>query len=135
MNYIIIGLLTLISFSSSAHDIEGTLMLKGSVKTKTLVNGEKISCKLKVEKVKNLLQEDTFGNPAYNVLVKIELDGKTIKFDKKVYFNNLFKVKNQTEVRDFEYASENVGSIKINRDGRILSLSVSLNSQTINCAF
>jgi hypothetical protein len=42
----------LIAYSSAvfAHEIEGTLMLKGSLKTKIVVNGVKSTCRLKVEK-------------------------------------------------------------------------------------
>src|SRR5665647_934096 len=58
-----------------AQSIQGTMVLKGSIKTKIMVNGIKTVCKMKIDKVKNLLEEDAYGNPAYQLQAEIELDG------------------------------------------------------------
>ncbi len=141
MKYLIIGLVTVFSMSAIAHNIEGTLILKGTIKSKIVVNTVKTTCKLKIEKVKNLLVEDSFGNPAYNVRTEISLDGEdmdrriSVKMNKEVWFNNLFKVAAGTEVRDLEYAAADGSKMMIDSEGRVLSVSFLYNSRPINCAF
>lgn len=141
MKYLIIGLVAVFSMSAMAHNIEGTLILKGTRKTKIVVNTVKTTCKLKIEKVKNLLVEDSFGNPAYNVRANISLDGEdldrriSVKLNKEVWFNNLFTVAAGTEVRDLEYATADGSKMTIDSEGRILSVSFLYNSRSINCAF
>lgn len=141
MKYLIIGLVAVFSMSAIAHNIEGTLILKGTIKSKLVVNTVKTTCKLKVEKVKNLLVEDSFGNPAYNVRTEISLDGEdlerrlSVKMNKEVWFNNLFTVAAGTEVRDLEYAAADGPKMMIDSEGRVLSVSFLYNSRPINCAF
>lgn len=141
MKKIIIIAAALVSLSSFAHTIEGTLILKGAIKTKLVVNNLKTTCKVKVEKVKNLLVEDSFGNPAYNVRVDVSLDGnnsertQTVKYDKEIWFNNLFKTSNGTEVRDLEYASADGARMIIDREGRLESVTFPSPYKTITCAF
>lgn len=141
MKHLIIGLLAAFSLSAFAHNIEGTLILKGAIKTKIVVNTVKTTCKLKIEKVKNLLVEDSFGNPAYNVRANISLHGEdmerrlSVKMDKEVWFNNLFTVAAGTEVRDLEYAAADGSKMMIDSEGRIQSVSFNYNSRPINCAF
>jgi len=65
-------------FKTQAHEIEGTVVLEGSLKTETIVNYKKGTCKVKIKDVKNLMLEDQFGNPAYNILI-----------NKKMYFLKL----------------------------------------------
>lgn len=141
MKNLIIGLVAAFSLSAFAHNIEGTLILKGTIKTKMVINTVKTTCKLKIEKVKNLLVEDSFGNPAYNVRANISLDGEdmerriSVKMDKEVWFNNLFTVGAGTEVRDLEYAAADGSKMVIDSEGRIDSVSFLYNSRPINCAF
>lgn len=141
MKHLIIGLIAAFSMSAFAHKIEGTLILKGSIKSKIVVNTVKTNCKLKIEKVKNLMVDDSFGNPAYNVRAKISLDGEdlsrniSVKFDKEVWFNNLFTVASGTEVRDFDYAAADGPKMKIDSEGRVIFVSFLYNSRPINCAF
>lgn len=134
----------LIAFSSTvfAHEIEGTLMLKGSLKTKIVVNGVKSACRLKVEKVKNLLEEDDFGNPAYQAQVDISLNGNDmergvrVKFDKELTVINLHQEGSVKKVKDLEYfaTSEKV-KIMIDQEGRLVSTTFAFGSQNITCVF
>lgn len=141
MKKIIFGLLAMTALSANAHVIEGTLVLKGAIKTKIVVNTLKTTCKVKVEKVKNLLVEDSFGNPAYDIRVNMSLDGSdfernlSVKFDKEYRMNNLFTVGNGTEVRDFEYYSPEGATLNIDKEGRIKSASMPTQYGKINCAF
>ncbi|MFP5385288.1 MAG: hypothetical protein ACLGHN_04375 [Bacteriovoracia bacterium] len=141
MKKIIIASLISLSAASSAHMIEGTPVLKGAIKTKIYVNNIKTNCRVKVEKVKNLMLEDSFGNPAYNVRLSISLSGNdferslSVKFDREVWINNLFTVGNGTEVRDFEYASTDGINLKIDRHGRIKTVSFPYAGKIITCSF
>jgi len=141
MKHLIIGLVAAFSMSAIAHNIEGTLILKGAIKSKIVVNTVKTNCRLKIEKVKNLMVDDSFGNPAYNVRTKISLDGEdlsrniSVKFNKEVWFNNLFATASGTEVRDFYYAAADGSKMKIDSEGRVLSISFFYNSRPINCSF
>lgn len=134
--------LSLISVGAVANEIQGTLMLKGSLKTNIMVNGVKTVCKFKVEKVKNLLEEDSFGNPGYSARVQISLDGRDIergikvKLDKDLTVTNLHLEKNLRQVKDFEYVStaDNV-KVTIDEEGRIVSTSFPFQQQTIQCNF
>lgn len=141
MKNIIFALAVTLSFSAAAHLIEGTQILKGTIKTKIMVKAVKTTCKVKIEKVKNLMLEDSYGNPAYNVRTEISLDGNdyerslSVKYDKEVWFNNLFTVGTKTEVRDLEYFSTDGSKMMIDGNGRIKSVSFPFESKTVTCAF
>jgi hypothetical protein len=141
MKNVIFGLMAFSALSASAHMIEGTLVLKGAIKTKIVVNNLKTTCKVKVEKVKNLLVEDSFGNPAYDLKVSMSLDGSdfernlSVKFDKEFRLNNLFTVGTGTEVRDLEYKSTDGATMNVDREGRIKAASFPTQYGKINCAF
>ncbi len=134
--------LSLISAGAFANEIQGTLMLKGSLKTKITVNGVSSVCRLKVEKVKNLLEEDSFGNPGYQARVKISLDGHDLKRDIKVKLDkditviNLHLEKGLRRIKDLEYISseENI-KLNIDSEGRIISTIFPYQQQTITCNF
>lgn len=138
----LILLLSLISIGANATEIQGTLMLKGTLKTDIVVNGVKSVCKLKVEKVKNLLEEDSFGNPGYQARIQISLDGRDfersikVKMDKDLTVVNLHLEKNLRKVRDLEYFSiaENT-KVTIDTEGRIVSTTFPYQGQTIKCNF
>jgi hypothetical protein len=141
MKNIILALATLVSFSASAHMIDGIQILKGSIKTKVMVNQVKTNCRVKVEKVKNLMQEDSFGNPAYKVLLNMQLDSGSIQrngginLTKDLWFNNLFQTMAGTEVRDLEYFSSEGSTLRIDREGRIKVISLLESGRTITCTF
>jgi hypothetical protein len=139
MKNIIIGFITLASLNVLAHQIVGTPVLKGSIKTKVLVNNVKALCKIKVSKPKNMMAEDSFANPAYTVGVDIDLEGSEtsspLRFNKYVYFNNLFTTQTGTEVRDYEYASVDGSKMLIDVNGRIKVISFLYSNSTISCVF
>ena len=142
MKMILIALVSLASLNSFAAPIEGTLMLKGSLKTKIVVKGVKSVCKLKVDKVKNILEEDSFGNPGYTAKVEISLDGNDIernikvKVDKKISVANVHTVGNVRQVKDFDYFNEaEKVTVTIDKEGRLLSTSFPFENQTITCKF
>ena len=134
-------LLLALSLTASAHMIEGTLMLKGAIKTKIVVNTVKTTCKVKIEKVRNLMQEDSLGNPAYIVRANISLDGSdferslSVKFDRDFMFDNLFTTATGTEVRDFDYKSPEGAAMKIDGEGRVKSVSFPTQYKLITCTF
>ncbi len=140
MKNIIIATLFLSSLAH-AHMIEGTLMLKGAAKSKIIVNTLKTTCKAKVDKVKNLMQEDSFGNPAYSVKINLSLDGSdfernlSVKFDRDFMFDNLFVSGNTSEVRDLEYKSAEGATLRIDKEGRIKMVTFPSTYKTITCTF
>lgn len=142
MKTLFVTLLALTAISASAHDIEGTLMLKGALKTKIMVNGIKTTCKLKIEKVKNLTEEDSFGNPGYQVNAEISLDGSDfehgikVKLDKNVTLTNLHTEGPVRKVKDLEYfSSADKVSVLIDKEGRLLSTSFPYANQMLTCKF
>ena len=67
MKTIILMLTMLLSVEAFSHEIKGTLILKGTAKTKIVLNGMEVRCHVKVDEVKNNMVEDSYGNPAYRV--------------------------------------------------------------------
>src|SRR5687768_7445686 len=134
-------LLALIS-SAFAHEIKGTMMLEGTLKTKTTYKGVKAHCEVEVNKIRNLLEEDSHGNPAYKAWVEMEFkasDDKTkmkVNISKEHVMSNLFKVGDKTEVRDEEYISADGNfKLKIDGEGRVLSSTIIYNQDEIICVF
>ena len=125
-----------LSVASFAHEIDGTPMLKGTVKADVRVNSIKTTCKVKVKKVKNSMTEDSFGNPAYTAEVSVSLDGgdlgspRKVKFDKDLTLTNLFA----TGVRDLEYAGEGI-TLMIDADGGLVKAIIPYNSTKVVCEF
>lgn len=141
MKNLFFGLMALTLSTASAHEIIGTQVLEGSLKTKLYVNGVKSTCKVKVDKVKNLMEEDSYGNPAYKILVDIDLSGNdyendlNVRYNKRSWMNNLFQVGNKTEVRDFDYVAADGSKLMINKQGRLVSVTFPYQSKTITCSF
>jgi hypothetical protein len=141
MKFLIIGLITVFSLSTFAKEIEGTMVLKGTLRTKLLINSVNTTCRVKVSKVKNMMAEDSYGNPAYQVRMSISLDGSDfarglkIKHSKEMDFINLFQVGKTREVRDYEYVSADGSKLIINNKGRINTVTFPFNSQMITCSF
>lgn len=131
-----ISLITLLALPVLAHDIEGTQMLKGSLKTEMRVNYIKTTCKVKIHDVKNLMVEDQYGNPAYKVKVEIGLKGgeflsdKKVKFEKELWMDNLFP----DGVRDLEYQGEGI-KLFINNEGRLTQVKFPSQYGTVTCNF
>lgn len=142
MKKLILILVSLVSLSVAAAEIRGTLMLKGSLKTKITLKTIPTTCKLKVDKVKNLLEEDSFGNPAYQAKIQISLDGSDIernikvKLDKTLTVINLHVEGQKSQVKDFDYfnTAENV-KVTIDSEGRLVSTSFPYESQIVTCKF
>lgn len=141
MKNLIIALTAAFSLSVFAQSFEGTPVLKGYKRTKIYLQGIETTCRVKVEKIKNLMLEDSNGNPAYNVRIDIALAGRnheldrSIKFNQEFWVNNLFKVSGGTVVRDTEYASTYGAKMRIDNTGRILSVSFPSPFGNINCSF
>jgi plasmid maintenance system killer protein len=133
--------LALIS-SAFAHEIKGTLLLEGTLKSKTIVKGVKAHCEVEVNKVRNLMEQDSFGNPAYKAWVEMELkadDDKKkvkIKINKEYELTNLFKVGNKTEVRDYEYHSQgDEARLIMDEEGRVKSTILMHDGEALTCIF
>jgi hypothetical protein len=141
MKTTIIALAAALSFTASAHTIQGTLILKGSARTKIVLEGISTTCKAQVEKVKNLLREDSYGNPAYNVRVDVDLSGyddksgKFLRHSQEFWFNNLFTVGDKTEVRDLDYVAPGGATLKIDGQGRIQTITFPYNGRPLTCNF
>lgn len=133
--------LAAVSLSVNAHMIEGIQILKGAIKTKITINSVKTTCRVKVDKIKNLMLEDSWGNPAYNVRAVLGLDGDdyqrslSIKTEKEAWFNNLFPNGAGTEVRDLEYRSSDGSTLTIDKQGRIKKVSLLYEGKMISCQF
>lgn len=138
----IIAIMFMISaLPAMANVVEGTLVLKGSLKTKIMVNGVKTTCKVRVKEVKNLLEEDYYGNPAYKIDVEVSLSGSDFARGLKVKLNNdyrmtnLFNENGQSMVKDLQYASKDGATLFINRDGRLKEVIVSFENKKVSCTF
>lgn len=136
MKALIVALL--VSTVAQAHFIEGVQILPGKVSTKTRVNNVKTECTVEIGKVKNLMEEDQYGNPAFKVDVRIELDGggvfasgsKKIRFERKTMMTNMF----EDGVRDLEFQGSEM-KLAINREGRLVSAAVPYLGGTAACQF
>ncbi len=131
-----------LSTAATAHTIKGTLVLKGSLRTKVYVRGVETTCRVKVDKVKNILDEDSYGNPGYNVAIEITLDGRdekrkiTIKEEQKLNFTNFFVVGNTVEARDLSYIANNgAATLSIKEDGRLSKIQFPAQGQIVTCSF
>jgi hypothetical protein len=138
MKFLLLASLVLCS-SAFARPIQGTLVLKGTLKTKIKVFNEKTTCKVKIEKVKNLLeQEDSFGNPAYQIRTQIGLDGnEKIKYDREVVFINIFQTGTTSQVEDLKYfvKGEAATTMSVDEEGHIKQVTFVAQNQNIVCNF
>lgn len=136
MKNILIALIAFSSLSVFAHEIEGTLPLKGTLKTEIRVNNIKTVCKMSIGKVKNLLEEDQFGNPAYKIEVGVSLSGGEIFSSKRVKFSQDLTMTNMFAdgVRDLEYQGKGV-LLKITDEGRFDSARINTPYGVVSCKF
>lgn len=137
-----IGLLAIASLNTFAHTILGTPLLKGSIKTKIIVDTLETTCRVKIDKVRNLTFEDSYGNPGYTVQAIITLDASNIErnlsvsFKQNVKFENMHTVGDKIEARDFDFKSESgTETMKIDKEGRIKSVTFNYNAQKTTCSF
>ncbi|HXH29942.1 MAG TPA: hypothetical protein VNJ01_03950 [Bacteriovoracaceae bacterium] len=128
-------LASLLANAAVADTITGVMVLKGELAIETSVNGVKTECTVKVTKVKNDLQEDQFGNPAYLVTVKVSLKGKKVDHSKEYLLSNMFTENSQKTVRDLVYASTEGLVMKIKDDGRLASVEVPYKTGKVTCSF
>jgi hypothetical protein len=135
MKSIIAVLFTLTSFYASAYEIEGVPLLKGTLRTDIWVGSMQTTCRVKISNVKNLMEEDAYGNPAYKATIEISLSGgdlfsgARVRYNKKTEITNLFL----DGVRDFEYESPGL-SLTIKKDGRLSEVKFDYNG-TVRCNF
>lgn len=140
MKTMIALMIALSSQLAMSHTIKGTLVLKGSLKTKILVNGVKTTCKVSIDEVKNLMEQDSFGNPAYKLELEVSLSGNdynsgsTVSYSKEVILTNLFVTADGSMVKDLEYAHKDI-LMNIKEDGRLKSIRFPYGSQSITCSF
>ena len=141
MKTIILMLTMLLSIEAFSHEIKGTLILKGTAKTKIILNGMEVRCHVKVDEVKNNMVEDSYGNPAYRVWTIIELSGgnseNRLSHKQEIRFTNIHPETNGTIVLDDSYRGENVtsASMRIDERGRIKSVSFPFNGRSLSCSF
>jgi hypothetical protein len=139
MKYLTIA--ALMTSTAFAQTITGVPVLKGSLKTKVMVRGINTTCKVKVERIRNLKEEDSFQNPGYKVTIDTDLDGrnsdgeKVIRFGKQFVLTNLWPENGQIVAKDFEYFSEDGAVLTIKPDGRMRTFTIPLDNQKITCSF
>ena len=139
MKYLIFA--ALVTTTAFAQTITGVAVLKGSLKTQTLVRSIQSTCKVKVAQTRNLKEEDAFGNPGYRVRIEANLEGKNdkketvIKFDKDFTLTNFWVVNGQTVAKDFDYSSPDGAFLRIKQDGRLSSFSFPYGEENITCSF
>lgn len=128
--------------SVSAHEIDGTQVLKGTLDTKVIVKDVKTKCTVEVDKVKNLMEEDSFGNPAYVIRVFVTLAGENrkthvvVKTKREYRMTNLFKDGETKIVKDYEYMNgDGTARLEIKEDGRLRTMSIPYEGQTVLCDF
>jgi hypothetical protein len=142
MKNLIVGTLMLIPTFGHAKIFNGTMVLKGSVKSKIALNGVETTCRVEIEKVRNILDEDSYGNPGYRVRANVKLDGQdekrkiVIKHEQKANLTNFHKVGDKVEARDLEYADVDTGiTMAVNDDGRLEKVSLKHEGKNISCLF
>ncbi len=134
-------LAAILSGSVFAQNITGVAVLKGSLKTKTLVNDQSATCKVKVDKIRNIKEEDAYGFPGYKVTVEASLEGRnekselSVRMDQQFTLTNFWNVNGMTVAKDLDYFSVDGAFLKIKPDGRLASFSFPYQNQKITCAF
>lgn len=131
----------IISSSALAQSITGVAVLKGSLKTKVPYNGVEATCKVKVEQIRNIRDEDAYGFPGYRVVVSVDLNGRTkdgdsvVNFDRQYTLTNFWNVNGMTVAKDLDYFSTDGANLTIKPDGRLRTFAFPVDGRTITCAF
>lgn len=141
MKTLILMMTMLFSLEAFTHEIKGTLVLKGTARTKINLNGMEVKCHTKVNDVKNNMVEDSHGNPAYRVWTTIELSGGSsesrISHKQEIRFTNIHPDGQETIVLDESYRGENISAARLTIDerGRIKSVSFPFNGRSVSCSY
>jgi acyl-coenzyme A synthetase/AMP-(fatty) acid ligase len=136
-----IAFIILFSGSAIAQSITGVPVLKGTLKTKVNFHGVSATCKVKVIKLKNIMEEDAFGFPGYQVRIEADLNGRNengesvVSFDREFMVTNFWNVNGKTVAKDFEYFSEDGALLTIKEDGRLKSFVFPVQNEKVTCAF
>lgn len=131
----------LITGTALAQSITGVPVLKGALKTKTVVRGTQSTCKVKVSRIRNLMEEDAFGFPGYKVTLDVSVDGRNesgeavVKIDRQFEVNNFWVENGQTVAKDLDYHSVDGAKLTIKTDGRLQSFVFADSSDKVSCAF
>ncbi|MFL5783421.1 MAG: hypothetical protein ACJ76H_02355 [Bacteriovoracaceae bacterium] len=131
----------LFSGSVAAQSITGVAVLKGTLKTKVNFHGVSANCKVKVIKIKNIMEEDAFGFPGYQVRIEADLDGRNengesvVNFSREFMVTNIWNVNGKTVAKDFEYFSEDGALLTIKDDGRLKSFAFPVQNEKVTCTF
>lgn len=134
MKNIILGLVSfLVVHNASAYVIKGTLPAKGSSsRTEIMLNGEKTVCRVKIDKIWNLKEEDAYGNPGYSVRVSMSLDASPkFRMSRDFFVSNMFA----DGVKDLEFSSKEGAKMTINEKGVAVKATIPYNSALITCSF
>ena len=140
-SFLILGFIIL--NSALAHTIVGTPPGKGYKKTRLNVDGVNSECKVIIKEVKNFDGEDSFGNPAYQVLVRIELEGYKFDWDKSKKISDAFEAlisnihddNGQTMVSDTHYGKKNGLQVVFDLDGQIKQALFTYKFNQVSCVF
>ncbi len=142
MKTTIIALLAL--SSAYAHTIRGTAVLRGKAEGIAWVNGVQVECTVKLDKKKitNLLDEDRFGNPAYQVVAEIALTSKdrralSLRERREVRFINMHTDAEGKIVRDEAYfaPTDRRWNFTIDASGRLTALFAPTPVGNVACRF
>jgi hypothetical protein len=131
----------LITGTAFAQPITGVSVLKGTLKTKVMVRGTSSTCKVKISKIRNIMEEDSFGYPGYRVTLEADVEGRNDKQELVVNYHRNFSLSNFWEeggkvvAKDFEYASTDGALLTIKEDGRLKSLSFPVDNDKLTCSF
>lgn len=144
MKTTIIALLALSSVAAFANTIRGTAVLRGKAEGLAWVNGVQVECvvKLDKEKITNLMDEDRFGNPAYQVVAEISLVSKDrralpLREKRDVRFINMHTDAEGKIVRDEAYfaPTDRRFNFTIDAGGRLSALFAPTAVGNVVCRF
>jgi hypothetical protein len=127
-----------------AHTIKGQAVRRGKAATVTFVNGVEVACEVKFDrdKIKNLLEEDRFGNPAYVVTASILTNSRDrralpLRETREIRFTNMHTDGGGKIVRDELYVAptDPRARFTIDGSGNLRTITVPTSVGLVNCAF
>lgn len=129
----------LITGTAFAQSITGVPVLKGALKTKTMVRGTQSTCKVKVSSIRNIREEDFYGFPGYKVIIDVNVEGRNenservIGIEREFVVTNFWNENGRVVAKDFEYFSEDGANLTIKPDGRLQNFAFNDNGTRITC--
>ena len=126
------------SISSFAHQIEGTLVLKGRARTKVMIGNTEMNCTVNIKNVENYDDQDDFGNPVYQIETDIRISSlDRTHLNQSARLINIFNENGQKITKDHEYISQdNNIRLFVDRDGRLKDLVInSVSGRKTTCRF